>query len=385
MGKEVEKGKDVEAEVAPPPTYEELTRGLPPKSLFFLGLNNPIRKAAVMTVKHKWFDKTTLSLILGNCIFLAMDSKVANFESTPAGRAVFYSEHIFTAAFVMELMLKAIAMGFVWDKGSYLSDSWNKMDFIVVFLGLLGNLPGVGNFSGIRTVRVLRPLRTITGVERMRVLVVTLLKSLPMLFDVLVLVFFAFFIFGIVGVQLFESRMRYKCGVLTNPLPGCEMCGMQHVAGYANCSAACVLPPAPAWDFGDEEDLCSGVMDVTYPNHGTGGSGRKCPFGTYCTADDNKADLPNFGLTTFDNIIWASLTIFQCITMEGWTTIMYLMMDSVNPWSWIYFVAMIIFGSFFAVNLALAVLYVYFVRETQGGAEEAVEPTKEEKALEQAR
>ncbi len=32
---------------------------------------------------------------------------------------------------------------------------------------------------------------------------------------------------------------------------------------------------------------------------------------------------PNFGITSFDNIGYAMLTVFQCITMEGWTTMMY--------------------------------------------------------------
>jgi len=34
-------------------------------------------------------------------------------------------------------------------------------------------------------------------------------------------------------------------------------------------------------------------------------------------------DGPNHGITSFDNIIYAMLTVFQCITMEGWTDIMY--------------------------------------------------------------
>lgn len=34
-------------------------------------------------------------------------------------------------------------------------------------------------------------------------------------------------------------------------------------------------------------------------------------------------DGPNNGITSFDNIGFAMLTVFQCITMEGWTPIMY--------------------------------------------------------------
>ena len=32
---------------------------------------------------------------------------------------------------------------------------------------------------------------------------------------------------------------------------------------------------------------------------------------------------PNYGITSFDNIIYAMLTVFQCVTMEGWTPILY--------------------------------------------------------------
>ena len=32
---------------------------------------------------------------------------------------------------------------------------------------------------------------------------------------------------------------------------------------------------------------------------------------------------PNQGITSFDNIMLAMLTTFQCVTMEGWTPIMY--------------------------------------------------------------
>ena len=32
---------------------------------------------------------------------------------------------------------------------------------------------------------------------------------------------------------------------------------------------------------------------------------------------------PNYGITSFDNIGFAMLTVFQCVTMEGWTPILY--------------------------------------------------------------
>ena len=337
-----------------------------------------MRKAMIKVVKSQTFDQFILLLILANCVFLAMDTKEVLFEESAWGKATAMSEHIFTGIYVVEMCMKIIAMGFFYGKGSYLSDPWNRMDFFVVVLGLLGYLPGMGNYSGIRTVRILRPLRTITGVKGMRQLVVTLLRSLPMLFDVLILVFFAFFIFGIIGVQLFMSKTSQRCAILGNPAAGCESCGLQDDAGYTGCDTSCVIPAAPTWVYQGGEDgdvLCSGPRWNSYPDRGDAGGGNACPAGQYCV-QQRKQDLPNFGFSNFDNIAWAWLTIFQCISMEGWTNIMYMVMDTTSTWTWPYFVVLIVFGSFFAVNLALAVLYVYFT-----GAGEEGRDGDEEKEL----
>ena len=361
-----------------PKTYDELCEGLPNHSLFVLGKGNPMRKAMIKVVKSQTFDQFILLLILANCVFLAMDTKEVLFEESAWGKATAMSEHIFTGIYVVEMCMKIIAMGFFYGKGSYLSDPWNRMDFFVVVLGLLGYLPGMGNYSGIRTVRILRPLRTITGVKGMRQLVVTLLRSLPMLFDVLILVFFAFFIFGIIGVQLFMSKTSQRCAILGNPAAGCESCGLQDDAGYTGCDTSCVIPVAPTWVYQGGEDgdvLCSGPRWNSYPDRGDAGGGNACPAGQYCV-QQRKQDLPNFGFSNFDNIAWAWLTIFQCISMEGWTNIMYMVMDTTSTWTWPYFVVLIVFGSFFAVNLALAVLFVYFT-----GAGEEGRDDDEEKEL----
>ena len=45
----------------------------------------------------------------------------------------------------------------------------------------------------------------------MRILVMLLLDTLPMLGNVLLLCFFVFFIFGIIGVQLWAGLLRNRC------------------------------------------------------------------------------------------------------------------------------------------------------------------------------
>lgn len=56
---------------------------------------------------------------------------------------------------------------------------------------------------------------------------------------------------------------------------------------------------------------------------------RQCENGTTCR---KYWPGPNYGITNFDNILFAVLTVFQCITMEGWTDILYnvSIMDNVH-------------------------------------------------------
>ena len=74
----------------------------------------------------------------------------------------------------------------------------------------------------------------------------------------------------------------------------------------------------------------------------------------YCTEYKN----PSYGFVNYDNIMWAWLTIFQCITEEGWTDTMYYTQDALSYWVWPYYVSLIVLGAFFLMNLALVVLYV---------------------------
>lgn len=67
----------------------------------------------------------------------------------------------------------------------------------------------------------------------------------------------------------------------------------------------------------------------------------KAPAGAYVCKSNvsiclEKWEGPNFGITSFDNIGFAMLTVFQCVTMEGWTPILYwvsqiFIIHKVNP------------------------------------------------------
>lgn len=333
----------------------------PELSLLFLRKTNPLRKLFIYVISHKLFDQFVLTMILSNCITLALSSSRQGFDGTPLGAALAQMEYLWVAVFTAEMVCKVVAMGFALAPSTYLRDGWNILDFLVVVFGWVALFTS-GNLTAMRTIRVLRPLRTVTRIRGMRVLVATMLRSLPMLLDVMLMCCFTFFILGIVGVQLFSGALRYRCAAPS----------FEHAYTLAGGHVQNVTYTVPD---NQSADLCSGPMseEVRWQNvsgalvasAGSGGGGRVCPAGLYCTFSGNPVD----GLVSYDNILWAWLTIFQCITQEAWTDDMYYTQDAVNYWSWIFYLVMIIFGSFFLVNLALAVLYMQFSTEQSDEAD----------------
>ena len=82
-----------------------------------------------------------------------------------------------------------------------------------------------------------------------------------------------------------------------------------------------------------------------------------CPAGAECKVINDPNANPNGGLTHFENIGVASMTIFQCITLEGWVDVMYWAEEStLSSSSTIFFTAVVLFGSFIVLNLVIAVL-----------------------------
>ena len=82
-----------------------------------------------------------------------------------------------------------------------------------------------------------------------------------------------------------------------------------------------------------------------------------CPEGYFCGKQDVN---PNYEVTNFDNIFWALLVIFQCITLEGWSDIQKMYQMAYTYYAFFFFVPMVFIGAFFLLNLMLAVIHFNF-------------------------
>uniref|UniRef100_U3I4I0 Voltage-dependent L-type calcium channel subunit alpha n=1 Tax=Anas platyrhynchos platyrhynchos TaxID=8840 RepID=U3I4I0_ANAPP len=307
----------------------------PPRALFCLTLQNPLRKACISIVEWKPFEIIILLTIFANCVALAIYLPMPEDDTNVANSSLEKIEYAFLIFFAIEAMLKIIAYGFLFHTDAYLRNGWNVLDFSIVSLGLFtmtleqinakqgGSSGGKGGFDvkALRAFRVLRPLRLVSGVPSLQVVLNSIIKAMVPLLHIALLVLFMIIIYAIVGQELFKGKMHKTYVIAT---VGAEK-------------------PAP----------CT-----------TSGHGRHCTInGTECRSGWPG---PNNGITHFDNFGFAMLTVYQCITMEGWTEVLYWVNDAIgNEWPWIYFVSLILLGSFFVLNLVLGVLSGEFTKERE--------------------
>uniref|UniRef100_A0A8C1W7W1 Voltage-dependent T-type calcium channel subunit alpha n=1 Tax=Cyprinus carpio TaxID=7962 RepID=A0A8C1W7W1_CYPCA len=317
-----------------------------------------------------WFERVSMLVILLNCVTLGMFQPCQDLECHSDRCSILqaFDDFIF-AFFAVEMVVKMVALG-VFGPKCYLGDTWNRLDLFIVMAGMLEySLDGHNvSFSAIRTVRVLRPLRAINRVPSMRILVTLLLDTLPMLGNVLLLCFFVFFIFGIVGVQLWAGLLRNRCFFDNNSVSEYYrldeaddipfICSTTRENGMLHCSnipkrrvggADCVLTADNDTDLVFKDPSHHGCVNWNlYYNN--------------CSASEHN---PHNGAINFDNIGYAWIAIFQVITLEGWVDIMYYVMDAHSFYNFIYFIFLIIVGSFFMINLCLVVIATQFSETKQ--------------------
>lgn len=112
--------------------------------------------------------------------------------SEPARQTLDVLDIIITCIFIIECVIKVIALGFVNDEGSYLTDSWNKLDFMIVIFSIIDIIfsgSDVGYLKIIRLLRVLRPLRFISRNPNMRIVVNSLINSITGIVNVALIIF----------------------------------------------------------------------------------------------------------------------------------------------------------------------------------------------------
>ncbi|XP_005150082.2 sodium channel protein type 5 subunit alpha-like isoform X2 [Melopsittacus undulatus] len=320
-------------------------------ALYILSPFHPIRRAAIKILVHSLFSMFIMCTILTNCVFMAQ-------SETPSWNK--YVEYTFTGIYTFESLIKILARGFCMTEFTFLRDPWNWLDFSVIVMAYVGEFVKVGSVSPLRTFRVLRALKTISVIPGLKTIVGALIQSVKKLADVMILTVFCLSVFALIGLQLFMGNLRHKC--VRDYTKFNSTNGTLYLDGRMwNTSEEFLSDPVNYFIKNGTEDvlLCGNSTDA-----GT------CPEGYICLkAGEN----PDHGYTSFDTFGWAFLSLFRLMTQDYWERLYQQTLRSAGKIYMLFFMLVIFLGSFYLVNLILAVVAMAYEEQNQATIAETEE------------
>lgn len=187
-------------------------------------LRKPVKKFLILAqmtanaiISAPLFENVVLAIILANSVVMVFERP--NQEQPPIFGIL---DDMFTYLYTAEMFLKIVGLGFVMDEKSYLRDSWNILDFIIVISSYIPKIVEatsaaaaehlhvheVGRkaessrqveLTALRSFRVMRPLRTISSIKGLKLIMASLFAAAPLLKGTLMILMFFFIIFAIAG------------------------------------------------------------------------------------------------------------------------------------------------------------------------------------------
>uniref|UniRef100_A0A8B9CZU0 Sodium channel protein n=1 Tax=Anser brachyrhynchus TaxID=132585 RepID=A0A8B9CZU0_9AVES len=275
--------------------------------------------------------------ILTNCVFMTMSNPPDWTKNV---------EYTFTGIYTFESLIKIIARGFCLEDFTFLRDPWNWLDFTVITFAYVTEFVNLGNVSALRTFRVLRALKTISVIPGLKTIVGALIQSVKKLSDVMILTVFCLSVFALIGLQLFMGNLRNKC--LQWPPENFTL--ETNITSQLNSHFYFL-------EGQNDALLCGNSSDAG-----------QCPEGYTCVKAGRN---PNYGYTSFDTFSWAFLSLFRLMTQDFWENLYQLTLRAAGKTYMIFFVLVIFLGSFYLINLILAVVAMAYEEQNQATMEEA--------------
>ena len=366
-------------------------------------------------VENPWFDRAILCVIVVNCAFMALETPAEDRTGAVDG-----ASHIIDVAcvgvFCLEVVLRIVAMGLYsappWEgsscsdvlphSGGYLRSWWNRSDLVITAVTTVTVFGSGSSLAGLRSFRLLRLVRAASFSASIRVLVNSLLASLPKLIDVFILYLFFIFVLAVVAVQLWKGLLRNRCvsrdvlSLLHNAtgddadssfdvaaLPSFDESPALFAAAQAGYTALSVFLrgqpasslPAP-YTVLFPPALRNEVCNLDMGDLG----GFHCPWGFVCTEVGN----PGLGFLSFDNVLVSSLSLFVAVTLEGWSSLMAMTLDATSDFTTVvtFFSFLVAFGSFFIINLTLVIISYAFEAQHEREKRQQAARNRAKRALE---
>ncbi|XP_031970521.1 sodium channel protein type 1 subunit alpha isoform X2 [Corvus moneduloides] len=332
-------------------------------ALYILTPFNPLRKIAIKILVHSLFSMLIMCTILTNCVFMTMSNPPDWTKNV---------EYTFTGIYTFESLIKIIARGFCLEDFTFLRDPWNWLDFTVITFAYVTEFVDLGNVSALRTFRVLRALKTISVIPGLKTIVGALIQSVKKLSDVMILTVFCLSVFALIGLQLFMGNLRNKC--LQWPPENFTLetnitSQLNSTIGENGTLVNSTVTPFDWKGYIEDEShfyFLEGQNDALLC--GNSSDAGQCPEGYTCVKAGRN---PNYGYTSFDTFSWAFLSLFRLMTQDFWENLYQLTLRAAGKTYMIFFVLVIFLGSFYLINLILAVVAMAYEEQNQATLEEA--------------
>nr|XP_056717268.1 sodium channel protein type 1 subunit alpha isoform X1 [Euleptes europaea] len=327
-------------------------------AVYILTPFNPLRKIAIKILVHSLFSMLIMCTILTNCVFMTLSNPPEWTKNV---------EYTFTGIYTFESLIKIVARGFCIDGFTFLRDPWNWLDFTVITFAYVTEFVDLGNVSALRTFRVLRALKTISVIPGLKTIVGALIQSVKKLSDVMILTVFCLSVFALIGLQLFMGNLRHKC-LYWNPdnSTSNDTYLFNSTMGENDTFNGTMFD----WDAYLQNDdnfyFLEGQNDALLC--GNSSDAGQCPEGYMCIKAGRN---PNYGYTSFDSFSWAFLSLFRLMTQDFWENLYQLTLRAAGKTYMIFFVLVIFLGSFYLINLILAVVAMAYDEQNQATMEEA--------------
>uniref|UniRef100_A0A4W6BT44 Sodium channel protein n=1 Tax=Lates calcarifer TaxID=8187 RepID=A0A4W6BT44_LATCA len=351
-------------------------------ALYLLSPFNPLRRIAIrkcsivfLNLVHTMFSMLIMFTILTNCAFMTLSNPPEWAKNV---------EYTFTGIYTFESLIKILARGFCVGKFSFLRDPWNWLDFSVILMAYVTEFVDLGNVSALRTFRVLRALKTISVIPGLKTIVGALIQSVKKLSDVMILTVFCLSVFALIGLQLFMGNLRQKCvrlPVASNATDSSNITADDNSLMDINITfVQNTTTNSFNWTeyISDENNYyyLPGRRDALLCGNGSGAG--LCPEGFLCIKAGRN---PDYGYTSFDTFSWAFLSLFRLMTQDYWENLYQQTLRAAGKPYMIFFVLVIFLGSFYLVNLILAVVAMAYDEQNQATIEEAQQKEEEFQAM----
>ena len=192
-------------------------------------------------VNSSRFEYFIITLIILNAAVLGLETDDG--LQAEYGRLFSLVNDLVLVIFILEAGAKIYS---VWPRpGRYFGDGWSLFDFSVIVFSLI---PETGQFALIaRMARLMRIIRLVSVAPELRLIVSTLVKSIPSMMNIILLMLIIFYIYGIAGHYLFQSSDPARWGGL-----GVSMLTLFQVVtleGWADIMAEAMKANPHAWIY----------------------------------------------------------------------------------------------------------------------------------------